>query len=122
MSNNPYQAPLSEDEPRPTYRSRFHAAGCGALRGSLWAAKWSAIVFGPLLTLPWIALVLIGLYGFWKGRLPADGLLSFSMKLIGGLFLSVFLFGMIILSTAILGAALAAVQEAVRYRKINDAA
>jgi hypothetical protein len=119
MSNNPYQPPLSEQESPPRDASRFEAAGNAALRGGVWAAKWTAIVFGPVLTLPWIALTLIGLYGYGKVRVAADGLLPYTLNLIGGLVLSLFALGMVLVFMASVGAVLAGIQEAMRFRKAS---
>jgi hypothetical protein len=112
-SNNPYQAPLSQQEPPRVYSSRLAAAGSGALRGGLWAAKWTVIVFGPLLTLPWIAFMLIGLYGYGKGNVDAERLLN----LVSLLFVSFIYLVMLLVVMAFVGAFVGAIREALLFEK-----
>jgi hypothetical protein len=117
MSNNPYQAPSSAGELPRIYVSRLAAARNGAVVGSLWAAKWTALVCGPGLILPWIGLAVIGVSRYANAKVHADEPLSYALNLIGSLFLSLLLLGMLILSMALFGAILAAVQEAARFRR-----
>ena len=62
----------------------------------------------------------IGLYRYGRGTLEGDGLLSYTMNLIGLLFVSFICLSMLLMVMAFVGAFLGAMKEAVRFQKLSD--
>ncbi|HEV3339842.1 MAG TPA: hypothetical protein VG125_05780 [Pirellulales bacterium] len=117
MLENPYQSPLSDEGSPPQYRSRWEAARSGALHGSLWAAKWAAMIGGAGLAVLLIGLPLLGIYGSWRRGWRTEDLMVVVRNFVMLLVVAMVLLIMMILVTASTGALVMSVREAIRFRK-----
>lgn len=88
----------------------------GALNGMCFTAKWTTLIAGPLLALPAVALCGLALFRWWSAGANMDRLLLVALNLVMLVGAGIFqLFAWIVLFS-LLGAAIQAIREAIRFK------